>query len=594
MPLVGKLGLEFTLLIFTLITILKQNSYFKSSTLDKVISTVLAAFVISLIVSTKTSKKTSSKRISRFDFVKHNKNSNHYNCARSYSSSGGLRYLLFPQNYNWGWGVFDVWKSFIKYQGIETEKLENRTEHIIYNYHLFIQERAHLSRKPKDWWHKAKAISPKYIITQLMRRQNSDRSSISSAPSKEAESLISFLAFEGLSQSHQQSEQVTKSSMSSTHTDISDEGVLEPATLIYHESARSIVFRDQIRRSNVNLQQLEIEHDNNHQSKSDHPVMPHAPNQQSISFRSQDEDTVHSHGSDSKSNSRHQKGSFLRRHKTVKNQSSSFVDSQHSVSSFDASSHNEDDEQMNSDVDTQSNKPQIIIANYTPIIEPLPSMELGAYNEFSDLLQSRPFCWNDDEGPANARINNDVWDTMSTSEQEVSTLLLHQKCVVKTVKRAEWTNFLNKFVVQGGIPKRYLHPKEFEHSTNEDKRRKYSVQNDIPYNSFVTSTSLLPYAGLKMRCYGSTNEYCLGVVFGLPDDDCEDAASKIWSWPAGYAAKTEFNISPSGHLINGREEALVSISDLRAMNHTYLYEQNYGKLYRQYYVSCYNNIILLK
>lgn len=50
---------------------------------------------------------------------------------------------------------------------------------------------------------------------------------------------------------------------------------------------------------------------------------------------------------------------------------------------------------------------------------------------------------------------------------------------------------------------------------------------------------------------------------------------------AGYAAKTEFNISAYGDLINGREEALVSLSSLRKMNDTYLYEESYGKYISQ-------------
>ena len=60
----------------------------------------------------------------------------------------------------------------------------------------------------------------------------------------------------------------------------------------------------------------------------------------------------------------------------------------------------------------------------------------------------------------------------------------------------------------------------------------------------------------------------------------EDAARKshTWCWPSGYAAKTEYNISPYGELINGRKEALVTFNSLRENNHAYLYEKDYGKL----------------
>jgi hypothetical protein len=87
-----------------------------------------------------------------------------------------------------------------------------------------------------------------------------------------------------------------------------------------------------------------------------------------------------------------------------------------------------------------------------------------------------------------------------------------------------------------------------------------------------------------MRCFGSTNEYPVGVMFALPsafaNDESEDASAKrtrTWSWPSGYSAKTEFNIDRNGNLINGREEALVPLSGLRKMNHSYLHDTDYRK-----------------
>lgn len=87
-----------------------------------------------------------------------------------------------------------------------------------------------------------------------------------------------------------------------------------------------------------------------------------------------------------------------------------------------------------------------------------------------------------------------------------------------------------------------------------------------------------------MRCFGSTNEYPVGVVFALPiafpNDESEDAATirtRTWSWPSGYSAKTEFNIDRNGNLINGREEALVPLSGLRDMNRAYLNDTDYSE-----------------
>jgi hypothetical protein len=87
--------------------------------------------------------------------------------------------------------------------------------------------------------------------------------------------------------------------------------------------------------------------------------------------------------------------------------------------------------------------------------------------------------------------------------------------------------------------------------------------------------------GRKMRCFGASAVYTTGVVFALPEYSSSDAeseaatATKTWSWPAGYSAKTEFNIDSRGNLINGRQEALVSLSTLREYNHDYITKEDY-------------------
>ena len=49
-------------------------------------------------------------------------------------------------------------------------------------------------------------------------------------------------------------------------------------------------------------------------------------------------------------------------------------------------------------------------------------------------------------------------------------------------------------------------------------------------------------------------------------EDNDVIESKSWIWPSGYSAKTEFNIDNRGNLINGRHEAQVSLSTLRKYN----------------------------
>lgn len=84
-----------------------------------------------------------------------------------------------------------------------------------------------------------------------------------------------------------------------------------------------------------------------------------------------------------------------------------------------------------------------------------------------------------------------------------------------------------------------------------------------------------------MRCFGTASVYTTGCVFALPKFDTEDdereavEITHTWSWPSGYSAKTEFNIGHRGELLNGRQEALVSLSTLRQYNREYLTQSEY-------------------
>ena len=238
-----------------------------------------------------------------------------------------------------------------------------------------------------------------------------------------------------------------------------------------------------------------------------------------------------------------------------------------------------------SDENVADVKPQVIIANFTPVIEPLPALDLGPQNEFEELMLSTPFVL-DENGPEKSRKDEQVWKSMTKAEREVSKMLQEQKCVVKTVRNADWTAFLEKFSVKDGDKgKHFYHPAD--HRCRVEKKRLQEVEKrNASFHSFVTSTSLLPSCGVKMRCYGSTKEFTTGVVFALPtflpkndekaDEDAAAKKTKTWSWPSGYSAKTEFNIDHYGKLINGREEALVPLSSLRKMNHSFVYDEDYG------------------
>jgi len=161
-------------------------------------------------------------------------------------------------------------------------------------------------------------------------------------------------------------------------------------------------------------------------------------------------------------------------------------------------------------------------------------------------------------------------------------MVIDQRATVKTLKNTDWSQFLHRFKV----PREPLNGEE--HRNKRDDIPHHLQENesgsgvcDFPYNSFVTSTTLLPSGGVKMRAYGTTSSYTTGVVFSMPKFDNEqeeEEAAKItntWSWPSGYSAKTEFNIDLNGELINGRAEALVPFSKLRMMNDEYVSKNDY-------------------
>lgn len=81
-------------------------------------------------------------------------------------------------------------------------------------------------------------------------------------------------------------------------------------------------------------------------------------------------------------------------------------------------------------------------------------------------------------------------------------------------------------------------------------------------NAFRTSVSLPPPGAVKMRLFGEPRTNCAGLVWDRSQVDLSEA----YIWPSGYMAKTEFNLTHKGELVNGRSSALVTIDRLVECN----------------------------
>jgi hypothetical protein len=193
----------------------------------------------------------------------------------------------------------------------------------------------------------------------------------------------------------------------------------------------------------------------------------------------------------------------------------------------------------------------INVAGYIAKAEPLEALELGPNDEFEPLVLSP-----DDTSPE--------W---TDAEREVVHLLATQHATVKTIKNVDWAAFCDRFLYA-------QHASAAHPPTLHDD---FPPDDNHHFNAFVTSTSMLPDHGRKMRCYGSPSQYTVGVVFAMPrfdsaeEEDREAERTHTWSWPSGYSAKTEFNRDSRGNLINGRREAIRSLSTLREYNREYLH-----------------------
>eukprot|EP00980_Cylindrotheca_fusiformis_P025597 scaffold14198_cov107-Cylindrotheca_fusiformis.AAC.2 len=240
-----------------------------------------------------------------------------------------------------------------------------------------------------------------------------------------------------------------------------------------------------------------------------------------------------------------------------------------------------------SKLDATGDQTNVEIEGQQVHVKPLPQLELGPEQDFEPLSQENYV--------STTTSSTTDW---TTAEREVYTMLKNQQACVKTIKNPEWPSFLERF--QRPLCRQHHHRYPTQHE--DIPPCKGEEEEGFPFNSFVTSTSLLPEEGKKMRCYGSLHAYPVGVVFALPTfsspEQEEDVAqrTKTWSWPAGYAAKTEFNIDDHGRLINGREEALVSLRTIRAYNHDYVHSTDHvigGRLIKGgFKVIPYNEVFL--
>ena len=100
---------------------------------------------------------------------------------------------------------------------------------------------------------------------------------------------------------------------------------------------------------------------------------------------------------------------------------------------------------------TDIHGPNSAVANFTPIIDPLPLLDFGPHDEFSELRHSSPFLLDEsqlDRYPNKLKPNPEVWVTMTEAEKDVVTKLQQEKCVVKTVNNSCWNSFLQNFPIK--------------------------------------------------------------------------------------------------------------------------------------------------
>jgi len=79
---------------------------------------------------------------------------------------------------------------------------------------------------------------------------------------------------------------------------------------------------------------------------------------------------------------------------------------------------------------------------------------------------------------------------------------------------------------------------------------------------FRTPVTIPPPEAKGMRLFGKVSKAKCGLVWDMKALDMSDSLM----WPAGYYAKTEFNFCADGSLLNGRDEMLVTVDQIRQEN----------------------------
>lgn len=334
-----------------------------------------------------------------------------------------------------------------------------------------------------------KVVNLKHRLSSSLGRANSTSSSVASETTSQ----------DG-SQKYSDDDSSTHFGSGSVRsTSSSKKSDLPPPVLVYHESARSIVFRDHVRRA------CDVAEEQQAALQGTHSATRHA------SFLSERPPPLEA------------KLSAPTRSLKTRSLSEHYV---------------HEDPLMSAEVTEMSNlfgAPESLtesirslssveIQGFQPQIVPLPQLKLGYKDEFEPLL----------EAPESQQ--EQYW---TEAERNVVDLLQHQCAAVKTIKNSEWTSFLHRF-------KSPQLSQKGKYPTNKSDIGPHGEH--FLFNSFVTPTTLLPAGGKKMRCYGASATYTTGTVFALPtfeSDEAErEAASKTgtWSWPSGYSAKTEVSI----------------------------------------------------
>lgn len=361
------------------------------------------------------------------------------------------------------------------------------------------------------------------------------------------------------------------------------DGKLPPPILVYHESAHSIVFRDHLRRVAKHQGSSSISNDEEDQNEQ----QQQQPTTARLGGGTNKTDDVKKN-----TTAANNYASPDARKRETSQKQDSFVKITSELSQKLGIDRGE------TVMPSQAQIPSNQIANFLPRIQPLPRLALGPDDHFEPLINQPPAVHLVINSSDDSVDNNATGKDWSPAEREVVQLLLTEQACVKTIRNGDWTAFLTRFRTLPQPPPNHHHTAKLPGQQQQQQRHHADIAKhdgeEFPFNSFVTSTSLLPTSGKKMRCFGATSQYTVGVVFALPSsyhnpnskvnenseciEETEGEACKrtrTWSWPAGYSAKTEFNIDSRGNLINGREEALTPLAVLRQYNHQYLNDKEY-------------------